>query len=149
MSDAMIEVLRKNLGNLESSVRWLTRSYTRCKAIGLKTAYSEVEFDAFENLTSRFARTTDLIVSKVLRTIDAVELLDTGSVIDSANRAEKRGIIDSVSGLRKLKDLRNEIDHEYEAEDLQGVFGMVLDSVPELLTMAGRIKAYCGTYLEE
>lgn len=149
MSDAALEVLRINLNNLESSVKWLRRSFDRCQAIGSKPSYSEEEFDEFENLTSRFARTSDLIIGKVLRTIDMVELMDSGSIIDSANRAEKRGIIDSVSGLRNLKDLRNEIAHEYEADDLQGIFSAVLGAVPELFGIAERIQAYCGRYTKE
>ncbi|WP_174269490.1 hypothetical protein [Leadbettera azotonutricia] len=35
---------------------------------------------------------------------------------------EKRGIIGSVSELRELKELRNEIVHEYETEDISKFF---------------------------
>ena len=137
MREAAIEVLKINLENLKSSVRWLRRSQEFCLEIGIKGIYSEEEFDDFENLTSRFARTTDLIVNKVLRSIDSVEFLEAGSAIDAANRAEKRGIIDSVSRLRDLKDLRNEIAHEYETDDLGNLFSAVLSAVPELLGVAG------------
>ena len=92
MSEAAIEVLKANLENLKSSVRWLRRSQEFCLEIGIKGTYSEEEFDDFENLTSRFARTTDLIISKVLRSIDSVEFLEAGSAIDAANRAEKRDL---------------------------------------------------------
>lgn len=137
MREAAIEVLKINLENLKSSVRWLRRSQEFCLEIGIKGIYSEEEFDDFENLTSRFARTTDLIVNKVLRSIDSVEFLEAGSAIDAANRAEKRGIIDSVYRLRDLKDLRNEIAHEYETDDLGNLFSAVLSAVPELLGVAG------------
>ena len=146
MREAAIEVLKFNLENLKSSVRWLRRSQEFCLEIGIKGIYSEEEFDDFENLTSRFARTTDLIVNKVLRSIDSVEFLEAGSAIDAANRAEKRGIIDSVSGLRDLKDLRNEIAHEYETDDLGNLFSAVLSAVPELIGVAGRIGEYCERY---
>ena len=146
MREAAIEVLKINLENLKSSVRWLRRSQEFCLEIGIKGIYSEEEFDDFENLTSRFARTTDLIVNKVLRSIDSVEFLEAGSAIDAANRAEKRGIIDSVSRLRDLKDLRNEIAHEYETDDLGNLFSAVLSAVPELLGVAGRIGEYCERY---
>ena len=137
MREAAIEVLKINLENPKSRVRWLRRSQEFCLEIGIKGIYSEEEFDDFENLTSRFARTTDLIVNKVLRSIDSVEFLEAGSAIDAANRAEKRGIIDSVSGLRDLKDLRNEIAHEYETDDLGNLFSAVLSAVPELIGVAG------------
>ena len=147
MSDASIEVLVQNLGNLDSSIHWLRRSFERCLAIGIKPAYAEDEFDAFENLTSRYARTTDLLVNKVFRSIDAVELVESGSAIDSANRAEKRGLIDSVSRLRGLKELRNEIAHEYDTDDLADLFGAVLAAAPELFQTAERTGAYCERYL--
>lgn len=147
MSDHVIEVLRKNIQNLKSSIHWLERSYEQCRHIGIKPEYTEREFDDFENLTSRYARTTDLIINKILRSIDAVELLESGSVIDAANRAEKRGLIDSVGQFRDLKDLRNEIAHEYETDDLSGLFGAVLQRTPLLLATAQRIEDYCDRYL--
>ena len=143
MADAMLDVLWKNLEQLESSSRWLGRSYEKCRAIGIKEAYTEDEFDTYENLTARYARTVDLIINRVLRSVDAAEFLEPGSVIDAANRAEKRGIIESVSRMRDLKDLRNEIAHEYETDDLQGLFGSVMTLVPEVLALASRIADYC------
>ena len=49
-----------------------------------------------ENLTSRYSRTIDLIVNKVFRSIDYVELEDSGTLIDVVNRAEKRELIHSA-----------------------------------------------------
>ncbi|WP_010257084.1 HepT-like ribonuclease domain-containing protein [Treponema primitia] len=146
MSDAAIRTLMANLENLAASLNWLRRSFTSCDKIGIKTTYTEDEFDQFENLSSRYARTTDLLINKILRSIDAVELVDSGSVIDAANHAEKRGIIDSVSQLRELKDLRNEIAHEYETEDLSKLFALVLDATPRLFVLADRTVKYCGKY---
>ena len=141
-----LEVLTDNLENLERSLRWLRRSFDVCRGIGTKSIYADEEFDDFENLTSRYARTTDLITNKVLRSIDAVEFLETGSAIDAANRAEKRGIVDSVDSLRGLKDLRNDIAHEYETEDLQSLFESVLEATPKVFETADRIVLYCRKF---
>jgi hypothetical protein len=146
MSDAALEVLQVNLDNLSSSLVWLRRSYGHCSLIGIKKEYTEDEFDQFEILTSRYARTTDLIVNKVLRSIDAVEFIDGGTIIDAANRAEKNGIVDSVSELRDIKDLRNEIAHEYETEDLSRLFDAVLAAIPKISVIADRIVQYCAKY---
>jgi hypothetical protein len=70
-----LEVLQVNLNGFSASLRWLRRSYECCTKIGIKTDYTEIEFDHFETLTSRFARTTDMLVNKMLRSIDTVELL--------------------------------------------------------------------------
>lgn len=52
----------------------------------------------------------------------------------------------SDAALRDLKDLRNEIAHEYETDDLSGLFAAVLKAVPELLGLADKVIAYCGRY---
>jgi hypothetical protein len=110
----VLAVLTNNVQALKSSVNWLLRSYNKCLLIGIKRAYSEEEFDSFENLTSRYARSSDLLIHKVLRSLDTAEFLDSGSLIDVINRAEQRGLIDSVLELRSIKDIRNEIAHEYK-----------------------------------
>jgi predicted nucleotidyltransferase len=147
MGDTALEVLKNNISRLESSRTWLHRSYECCKLIGIKLDYTEAEFDSFENLTSRYARTTDLLIHKVLRSIDMVEFMDSGSVIDTVNRAEKRGIIDSIGELRTLKDVRNEIAHEYETDDLQRLFSMVLDMTPQLFGIISRTISYSQRYM--
>jgi len=74
MNDKAIAVLHENLANLEKSIFWLNRSFASCSSIGVKQEYSEEEFDHFENLTSRYARTTDMLIGKILRSIDTAEL---------------------------------------------------------------------------
>ena len=143
MHETALEVLWNNVRNLASSLKWLSRSYATCLEYGLKQIYNDDEFDDFENLTSRYARTTDLLINKVLRSIDYAEFLEPGSPIDSANRAEKRGLIESVASLRDLKDLRNEIAHEYDTGDLGELFGSVLEATPLVLALADKVAAYC------
>jgi hypothetical protein len=146
MSDTALDVLEENIESLSSSIEWLRHSYDICKGIGIKDTYTADEFDHFENLTSRYARTTDLLIGKVFRSIDRVELMNSGSIIDAANGAEKRGIVDSVSDLRDLKDLRNEVIHEYETEDIRTLFSSVLESTPRLFELADKTAKYCGKY---
>ncbi|MDR3108480.1 MAG: DUF86 domain-containing protein [Planctomycetaceae bacterium] len=141
-----LEVLRTNINGFSASLVWLRRSYERCTDIGIKAAYADDEFDHFENLTSRYARTTDLLVNKVLRSIDVVEFVSGGTLIDVVNRAEQRGFVDSVSEIRGLKDLRNEIAHEYEITDLRDIFSAVLQAVPKLLAISEQVIAYCEKY---
>ena len=78
MNRSSISVLQENKEYLISSLGWLKRSYNQCRNIGIKNEYSNDEYDSYENLTSRFARTTDLLVNKVMRSIDAAELIEPG-----------------------------------------------------------------------
>ena len=114
--------------------------------IGTKDSYSEDEFDDFENLVGRYARSIDVIMNKVFRSIDAVELEDGGTMIDVVNRAEKRRLVESADRLRTLKDLRNDIVHEYETDDLPALFQQTLDAVPELFLIAANIEKYCSPF---
>jgi hypothetical protein len=142
----VLDVLNNNVQALQASINWLLRSYNQCSRIGMKTAYSEEEFDSFENLTSRYARASDLLIHKVLRSLDAVEFLDSGSLIDVLNRAEQRGVIDSVLELRSIKDIRNEIAHEYKETERGELFAAVLNEIPRLFEIARRVIAYSDKY---
>ena len=143
MSDRDFQILKDNLRSLEKSIKWLEHSYRKSLKIDLDRDLSIEDFDTLENLTSRYARTIDLIISKVFRSIDAVELEDSGTVIDIVNRAEKRGLIESAYKIRELKDLRNEIAHEYEMDDLQNTFARTRDKVPLIMDIALKISDYC------
>src|SRR5215469_761146 len=105
MSNSSLDLLKENLSSLNLSLKRLIYSYDLCNKIGLKDDYSEEEFISFEAMTARYARTTDMLINKVLRSLDIVEYIDKGTIIDAANNTEKRGITEAQE-LRKLKDLR-------------------------------------------
>ena len=146
MTSDIRAVLLENLEGMRKSVLWLKRSYAKCAQIGVKDHYTEDEFDDFENLVSRYARMIDVILNKVFRSIDAVELEDGGTLLDVVNRAEKRGIIDSAERVRDLKDLRNDIVHEYETDDLRSVFRQTLIATPELFRLVEKTEGYCQRF---
>lgn len=148
MNNNHVEVLKEKLTLLKLSAEWVKRSYDQCAAIGNKESYSKDEFDAFENLTSRYARTTDMLVNQTLRSLDTVELTDSGTIIDIMNRAEKRGIVESAETLHKLKDLRNEIVHEYQIEQIAYFFESVLASTPVLLVTIDSLQKYSQKYFD-
>ena len=146
MTDDIHAVFLENLTGMRKSLLWLTRSHAKCTRIGVKEHYTEEEFDEFENLVSRYARMLDVILNKVFRSIDAIELEDGGTLLDVVNRAEKRGIVDSAERVRDLKDLRNDIVHEYETDDLRSLFRQTLDATPELFTISEKIERYCARF---
>ena len=141
-----IQLLKENIVAMESAIQWLERSYRICDQIGIKTNYLAEEYDAFETLTSRYARAIDLIIHKVLRTIDVVEFEQPGTLIDTINRSEKRGLIDSVQSLREMTDLRNEIAHNYIKTELVKTFEYILIYTPQIIMVSERIKNYVMQY---
>ena len=141
-----VRVLAETLRQLEDSASWLRRSLKRCQK-ARKSDLSAADLDAFEALTSRYARLSDMILQKLFRGLDRLELEDSGTLLDALNRAEKRGLIDSAAAFREIRELRNEIAHEYAQEDLRELFESVLQHSPELLEIIRRANDYCRRYL--
>jgi len=148
MDKGSVEILKENLYALNLSLNRLMYSFEKCKIINLKDTYSNEEFEAFEAMTSRYARTTDMLINKVLRSLDAVEYIDGGTVIDATYNTEKRGIADAQE-LRKLKDLRNLITHEYVTEKIVRFFDKILEFTPLLKIVIERLNEYCSRYIKD
>ena len=123
MSADVKAVLKENLEGMRKSVHWLERSYKICFRMGVQETYTEEQFDAWENLVSRYARAIDVV-----------------------NRAEKRGIITAVDRMRDLKDIRNDIVHQYDTDDLRSLFRATLEAAPEVFAMAGKVEQYCTRF---
>ena len=127
----------------------LTYSYDTCKSIGIKEEYTFDELDKFEALTSRFARTSDMLIQKIFRLIDILELERPGSVIDRINRAEKRGLISSSEILKEMRYLRNESSHEYIPTVIEQIFEKVLRLVPYLIDSIDKVNKYCQKIIDK
>lgn len=138
--------LDRCLDALEAALGWLARSHDRCRRIALGQTLAAEDFDAFENLTSRFARVVDILIHKVYRAMDAVEMETGGTLLDVVNRAHKRGLFDDPERIREFKDVRNEIAHEYVLQDVRELFAVVLDLTPDLMAAAHRAKAHRPQY---
>lgn len=137
----LIEVISQ----LNDAAEHLKISVQRCGFIGSHNK-GEDDLIEFEALTSRFARATDILIHKVFRSIDAVEFSEGGTLIDVMNRADKRGLINSVQEMRIFKDLRNDIAHEYIAERIQLLHQEVLQNSPTLLELISRVLKYSQKY---
>ncbi len=121
---------------------WLLRSYHQCQPAGIKETYTPEEFDSFETLASRFARASDLLLQKIFRGIDIVELSEGGTLLDAIHRSEKRGLVDSVEQIRTIRELRNEVVHEYQPKHLPLFFDELLKETPGLLDLLERSIKY-------
>ncbi|MGQ9797684.1 MAG: hypothetical protein ACUVRG_00075 [Ignavibacterium sp.] len=144
------KLLKQNIEYLQRQLKWLIRSYELCKTIGLKSVYSESEFDNFETLSGRFARTIDFLVRKVFRSIDDLEFEPQGTLIDTLNNALKRNLIPDINLFNTMRDLRNEIVHEYLEEELISTFKDLLELTPYLIEIVNNTIHYSNkNYLNE
>lgn len=126
----IIELLRYNWKLLQNSLDSLELSVEKCKRIRKETDYSFEEMESFDSLTSKFGRTSDIYTQKVLRGIWLLLHESYVPFIDLLNKAEKTGIIDSADKLLEIRDLRNQIAHEYIPEVLNDLVNEVIGLYP-------------------
>lgn len=128
-----IQLLKEGLALLERAKDTLILSVTKCEGIVFKKEYSFEEMESFDSLTSKFGRTSDLYTQKVLRTIWVLLHEPFVPFIDLLNKAEKMRIIQSADQLLAIRDLRNQITHEYIPEAIADLVPEVIDFSTSLL----------------
>jgi len=138
----LLAQLNENFVLLEKSMTALAYSYEKCDAIGEKSEYDLEEQESFEALTSRFARTSDILTQKVLKTLFMVLQENIKTIIDAANFLEKLEIIDEAENLLNIREIRNQIAHEYVDSDITALFFDVLRYVPEMKKIIENVKIY-------
>ncbi len=146
MSDDLLLLLKQQLKLLDEAVNVLNFSEQKCHEIGIKDNYTPDELDRFESLTSRFARLCDILLQKIFRLIDEIDLESQGTIRDRINNAEKKGLIKSAERFIKCRILRNEIAHEYTSENVLEIFRQVLNLTPILVESVENVKTYCQKY---
>ncbi len=98
--------------------------------------------ERLEALAARFARMADILVQKLFRAIDAVELVDEGSLLDRLARMEKRGLIESATEWRQIRELRNQVAHDYVVEDLRSLYNDIFKYSSDLIALTPIIENY-------
>ncbi len=142
-----IDILKENIEALRKQLKWLEHSYNKCRQYTLNVEYTEDEFDNLETLSSRFARSIDLLVRKVFRSLDDVEFENQGTLIDVVNNAHKRELFDTMEEIRTIKEIRNEIAHEYIDEGLKEIFDDILKYTPRLIDIIKKTLVYSEKYI--
>lgn len=134
--------LIENLTMLETALDTLRYSYEKCQEIGIKEGYTYEELESYEALNSRFARIADILTQKVLKTIFFLLQESPVSFIDKTDLAEKLQIIESSENLLEIRELRNEIAHEYRILNIQEIFTDVLHYTGVLMNTVRFVEDY-------
>lgn len=124
----LIDLLQEEWDLLQAAVNTLQLSILKCKSIGKKENYSFEELESFDSLTSKFNRTSDIFTQKVLRTIWMLLHEPFVPFIDMLNSGEKMMLLHSSDTIIEIRDLRNQIAHEYIPEAIH-------DLVPEVIEL--------------
>ena len=134
--------LKENMSLLEKSIEALLYSYEKCRLIIQKSEYDLEEQESFEAITSRFARTSDILTQKVFKGLFVFLQENIKTIIDAANLLEKLEIVENADTILNIRELRNQIAHEYVTTDLNSLYMDILVTVPELLKVVENLKAY-------
>ncbi|MDX2188378.1 MAG: hypothetical protein SFY32_00830 [Bacteroidota bacterium] len=141
-----MSILKKEVSDIHSLVLKaslvLQESYDRACLFGIKNEYDLDEKIEIEALTARFARMSDLITQKLLRSILIILKEPSELVIDRINKSAKYGIIENDIKMLEIRDLRNEIAHEYIPDEIDKIYIKVFELTPVLLSEIKNISSY-------
>lgn len=141
VNDHNIKLLARNWKLLQNSLDTLNKSVEKAQAIGEKEDYTFEEMETFDSLTSKFSRTSDIFLQKIIRTLWELLHEDKMPLIDVLNRAEKLEIIHSADELLEIRDIRNQVAHEYIPEAIQ-------ELVPEVINLSQALEENINTCQE-
>ena len=136
------EIFCENLKLFNKSIFWLKKSLQRVKSVENFEKLTEEQLEIIEALMNRYSRAVDILINKVLRSLDYLELEESSRKLDIVIRAEKRGFVRDYNILIEMKDLRNELAHEYLEERLRDRLEEVISKSRELVEIADEINRY-------
>ena len=141
-------LLKQGLVELRLARQYLDYSFQQVAALPQDLAgASAAQLESVEAFSSRFARTVDLLVNKVLRSLDRAELKPEGTLLDVVNRAEQRGLVTRASELREMKDVRNLIAHDYASAKAAEIFAYCREQKPVLDDICNRVVTFATQVL--
>lgn len=122
------------LTQLSKAKKRLVYSYNKVKNFNLDHIEDESILEPLESFSSRFARFSDIVISKYFR-LCAIEKDPAfkGSAIDLIHFAEASGLIISAEAWIRIRKLRNRASHEYATDDYKALYGELIMLCPTLL----------------
>ncbi len=123
------------------SLKYLQYTFDRVQKMPIDPAeMSEAEKEAWDGFVTRFARSSDLFLSKYIKAyVRADDPAFDGSFRDHLNRAEKLGLIDVLQPWLEIRELRNVLVHEYSDSDLKKIFEKMIRFTPMVLDLEKRL----------
>ena len=147
MTKVKIELLQEELAGLQFAAGYLEYSMRRCSKLIGQDALPPEQLERLESLTSRFSRLAGLLIQRIFRLVDEIELTGGGSILDRIHRAEKRAWANAAELIR-IRELRNLIAHEYATEKMREIYTAVATMTPVLLAAVPRVIEYARNTIQ-
>jgi hypothetical protein len=137
-----ISLKQQIITDLLKAIGHLRYSFAKVKKIDLtRTQWTEEELEVLESFASRFARTSDIFVSRYLRfLIHDWDPAFRGSFIDLLNMSEKFEVIQSASKWFRIRELRNVAAHGYAADEFKSLYSELVTLTPEILSIEAGLR---------
>ncbi len=145
--EALPPLLRTELAHLSRAAASLEKSVVKCSKLEPSPRQSFEDEESFDALTSKFARSADILTQKVLKTLVLLLRENAPTFIDRINLCEKLGVIPSAKIMIEVRDLRNMIAHEYATDDLLELYADTLKLAPALLSAISSAELFIGERL--
>jgi hypothetical protein len=140
----ILRLLQADLGSLRLAAAALQRSAAKCAGRPLPSREDPEGEDCFDALTSRFARTADMLTQKILKSTVLLLREDAPTFLDRMNLCAKLGVIPSADEMVAVRDLRNLIAHEYATDDVAEIYAETVRLTPALLAAVGSGLSFCN-----
>ena len=145
----LLELIKEQLMLLEQSKISLQYSFNESKKLIDNNAHHEFSLqqqDVFEAFASRLARTADILVQKVLKTIQLYESEPVNTIRDMLLQAEKKNLVEDAEIMFELRLFRNEIAHDYLPKSQIAIIEACIYFTPFLINNVERTLVYCKKY---
>ena len=133
-------ILAESLDALQKCTAQLRFSIDKCASFS--PPFSAADLESIEALTSRFARTSDVLTHKASRSLLLFLREDAMSFLDTANFLEKIRVAQSADDVIQIRELRNEIAHEYSNRDSVEMLDACRTMSSILFAMIEELKMY-------
>lgn len=147
----ILSLMQENVKQLELSASALHYSVSKAAVLEQKPAaageFSFEEADIIEAFASRLARCSDILIHKVLKTIQQYDSEIPGTIRDLLLQSEKKNIISDASLFLELRAFRNEQAHDYLEKSLRQVLENCIRFAEPLLSEVKSTVAYCNRLL--
>ncbi len=142
-----IILLNETIKQAEDAAAHLSASVKRCTPFFQSTEIlSEDQLIELDALTSRFARLSDLLIQKIFKSVERLDLETPGTVRDRIMQAGKKGLVDNVNTLFEIREVRNSIAHDYDGDLFKDIVSFALKNSFVLFNALDSVKKYCQKF---
>lgn len=145
-----LQLIASRLVQLEKLRAYLTHATSKIEQCGmLKKSPADYSLDDSNNLAAFRMRVSEFQehLGKLLASIAREEEVAYSGFSDVLAFAEKAGIIASESDWKEIREIRNQINHEYEddLDALSEIIKKMVGCIPTLQQWEANARAYCAT----